>query len=101
MGTLVSDLSKYQKAEVVEYMLSEPLPADTGDWQAKTARLMGLCLKNGIEFFHDPDQRGWACGDELIRKKYTASYSGARTTAGRELLNDAFCSLDNRRITLT
>ena len=53
-------LAKYQKAEVVEYMLSEPLPTDAADCQAKAARLVAICLRNGIEFFHDPDQRGWA-----------------------------------------
>src|SRR5579872_2743163 len=37
-------LAKYQKAEVVEYMLSEPVTADAADWQAKAARLVAICL---------------------------------------------------------
>jgi hypothetical protein len=38
----------------------EPVSIDGGDWQAKAAKLIALCLKSGIELFHDPDQRGWA-----------------------------------------
>ncbi len=41
-------------------MLCEPASIDAGDWQSKAAKLIALCLKAGVEFFHDPDQRGWA-----------------------------------------
>ena len=53
-------LAKYQKSDLIEYMLCEPASIDGDDWQSKAAKLIALCLKNGIEFFHDPDQRGWA-----------------------------------------
>jgi hypothetical protein len=53
-------LAKYQKSDLIEYMLCEPASIDGGDWQSKAANLIGLCLKHGIELFHDPDQRGWA-----------------------------------------
>src|SRR5271169_3805724 len=53
-------LVKYQKSDLIEYMLCEPVSIDGGDWQSKAAKLIALCLKSGIELFHDPDQRGWA-----------------------------------------
>ena len=55
-----SILNRYRKAEVIEYMLSEPLPIDGGGWESNAARLVSLALKHGIEFFHDPEQHGWA-----------------------------------------
>lgn len=51
-------LAKYQKSDLIEYMLCEPASIDSGE--SKAAKLIALCLKNGIELFHDPNQRGWA-----------------------------------------
>jgi len=55
-----SILTKYQKAEVIEYMLREPPRIDGGGWESNAARLIALALTSGIEFFHDPEQHGWA-----------------------------------------
>ncbi len=41
-------------------MLGEPVPVDHGDGGSAADRLIGLVLETGIEFFHDPDQHGWA-----------------------------------------
>ncbi len=55
-----SILSKYQKAEVIEYMLREPLPMDDGGgWESDAARLITLAQRSGIELFHDPEQHAW------------------------------------------
>ncbi len=55
-----SILSKYQKAEVIEYMLREPLPIDDGGgWESDAARLITLAQRSGIELFHDPEQHAW------------------------------------------
>ena len=53
-------LTKYQKSDVIEYMLREPPRIDAGGWESNAARLIGLALRSGIEFFHDPEQHGWA-----------------------------------------
>ena len=55
-----SILTKYQKSDVIEYMLCEPPRIDGGGWESNAARLIGLALRSGIEFFHDPEQHGWA-----------------------------------------
>jgi hypothetical protein len=52
-------LTTYQKAEVIEYMLSEPARADDAEF-SKADFLVRLCLRAGVELFHDPDQHGWA-----------------------------------------
>jgi hypothetical protein len=52
-------LEKYEKAELIGHMLGGPLPSDIGGGSAAD-RLIGLVLDSGIEFFHDPDQHGWA-----------------------------------------
>ena len=52
-------LTQYQKSELIEYMLAEPSRMD-GEWESNTGRLVRLCLKGGVEFFHDPEQHGWA-----------------------------------------
>ena len=52
-------LTTYQKAEIIEYMLSEPARADDADF-SKAEVLVRLCLRVGVELFHDPDQYGWA-----------------------------------------
>ncbi len=53
-------LEKYEKADLIEHMLGAPVPMDHGDSGSAADRLIGLVLESGIEFFHDPDQRGWA-----------------------------------------
>jgi hypothetical protein len=42
-------------------MLNEPLSSDHGDGRSAADRLIALVHETGIEFFHDPDQHGWAC----------------------------------------
>jgi hypothetical protein len=54
-------LEKYEKADLIEHMLGYPVPLDHGDGGSAADRLIGLVLETGIEFFHDPDQHGWAC----------------------------------------
>jgi hypothetical protein len=53
-------LEKYEKAELLEHMLGGPLTVEHGDGGSSAERLIGLALEGGIEFFHDPDQHGWA-----------------------------------------
>ena len=53
-------LEKYEKSELIDYMLREPAHIEDPEWQSKADRLIGLALKAGLELFHDPDQRGWA-----------------------------------------
>ena len=54
-------LEQYEKSALIEYMLDEPsVPADHGEGGSAADRLVGLVLESGIEFFHDPDQHGWA-----------------------------------------
>ena len=54
-------LEKYEKADLLEHMLGAPLPLEHGgDGGSAADRLIGLVLDSGIEFFHDPDQHGWA-----------------------------------------
>ena len=53
-------LEKHEKSDLIEHMLGEPLPLDHGDGGSAADRLIGLVLETGIEFFHDPDQHGWA-----------------------------------------
>ena len=53
-------LEKYEKSQLVEYLLREPVRIEDSEWQSKADRLIGLALDAGLELFHDPDQRGWA-----------------------------------------
>src|SRR5271156_3047606 len=53
-------LEKYEKADLIEHMLGAPVPMDSGDGESAADRLIGLVLESGTEFFHDPDQHGWA-----------------------------------------
>ena len=53
-------LEKYDKSQLVEFMLQEPARNEDPDWKSKADRLIGLALDTGLELFHDPDQRGWA-----------------------------------------
>ena len=51
---------KYEKADLIDHMLSAPVSMDHGDGESAADRLIGLVLESGIELFHDPDQHGWA-----------------------------------------
>jgi hypothetical protein len=53
-------LEQYEQLNLIEYMLDEPVPTDHGEGGSAADRLIGLVLESGIEFFHDPDQHGWA-----------------------------------------
>jgi hypothetical protein len=53
-------LEQYEKSHLIEYMLDEPVPTDHSEGGSASDRLIGLVLNSGIEFFHDPDQHGWA-----------------------------------------
>ena len=53
-------LDKYEKSDLIEYMLGAPVPIDQGDGGSAADRLIGLVLESGIELFHDPDQHSWA-----------------------------------------
>jgi hypothetical protein len=54
-------LEKYGKSDLIEHMLGEPVALDQREGGSSAAdRLIGLVLETGIEFFHDPDQHGWA-----------------------------------------
>jgi hypothetical protein len=53
-------LDKYEKADLVEHMLSGPVPVEDPEWQSRADRLIGLAWAAGLELFHDPDQKGWA-----------------------------------------
>jgi hypothetical protein len=54
-------LEKYGKSDLIEHMLGEPVDLDQREGGSSAAdRLIGLVLETGIEFFHDPDQHGWA-----------------------------------------
>jgi hypothetical protein len=55
-----SILTRYQKADVIDYILREPPRIDSGGWESNAARLIALTLRSGIELFHDPEQHGWA-----------------------------------------
>ena len=52
-------LEKYEKSDLIEYMLNEPVRADP-EWESKADRLIRLAVGTGLELFHDPDQQGWA-----------------------------------------
>ncbi len=53
-------LEQREKLALIEYMLDEPVPVDHSDGGSAADRLIGLVLETGIEFFHDPNQHGWA-----------------------------------------
>ena len=53
-------LEKYEKSDLIEYMLRQPARIEDPEWQSKADRLIGLALDAGLELFHDPDQQGWA-----------------------------------------
>jgi hypothetical protein len=53
-------LEKYEKSQLVEYLLREPARIEDSEWESKADRLIRLALDAGLELFHDPDQQGWA-----------------------------------------
>ena len=53
-------LEKYEKSDLIEYMLRQPVSAEDPEWEPKADRLIRLALSAGLELFHDPDQQGWA-----------------------------------------
>ena len=53
-------LEKYEKSDLIEYMLRQPVRVEDPEWQSKADGLIALALKSGLELFHDPDQQGWA-----------------------------------------
>ncbi len=53
-------LRKYDKLQLMEHMLGEPVPMTDNDGRSAADVLIGLVLESGIELFHDPDQHGWA-----------------------------------------
>jgi hypothetical protein len=53
-------LEKYEKSQLVEYLLQEPARSEDPEWDSKAARMIRLALATGLELFHDPDQQGWA-----------------------------------------
>src|SRR5262249_46936339 len=53
-------LDKYEKADLIEHMLGEPTRLDRREGGCAADTLIGLIVESGIEFFHDPDQHGWA-----------------------------------------
>jgi hypothetical protein len=55
-----SILEKYEKSDLIEYMLRQPVPVEDPEWQSKADRVISLALKSGLELFHDPDQQSWA-----------------------------------------
>jgi hypothetical protein len=53
-------LEKYEKSDLIEYMLRQPARSEDLEWPSRADRLIGLALGAGLELFHDPDQQGWA-----------------------------------------
>ena len=53
-------LAKYEKSDLIEYMLRQPVRAEDPEWESKADQLIRLALGTGLELFHDPDQQGWA-----------------------------------------
>src|SRR5713226_3035949 len=53
-------LEKYEKSDLIEYMLRQPARSEDLEWQSRADRLIRLALDAGLKLFHDPDQQGWA-----------------------------------------
>src|SRR6266446_6766989 len=53
-------LEKYEKSDLIEYMLCQPARSEDPEWQSRADRLIGLASDAGLELFHDPDQQSWA-----------------------------------------
>ncbi len=52
-------LAKYEKSDLIEHMLRQPVHAQDSEWESKADRLIRLALGTGLELFHDPDHQGW------------------------------------------
>src|SRR5881397_3813492 len=57
-------LEKYEKSDLIEYILRQPARSQDLEWQSNADRLIGLAsdaeLELFLELFHDPDQQRWA-----------------------------------------
>jgi hypothetical protein len=53
-------LEKYDKSNLIDFMLNEPVRMDSGGGGSAAERLIALVSESGIEFFHDANQQGWA-----------------------------------------
>jgi len=53
-------LEKYEKSDLIEYMLGQPVRAEDPEWESEADRLIRLAVETGLELLHDPDQQGWA-----------------------------------------
>jgi hypothetical protein len=53
-------LEKYEKSDLIEYMLRQPVRVEDPEWESKADRLIRLGAGTGLELFHDPDQQSWA-----------------------------------------
>ena len=53
-------LENYEKSDLIEYMLRQPMHVEDPEWESKADRLIRLALGTGLDLFHDPDQQGWA-----------------------------------------
>src|SRR6266851_4786370 len=51
-------LEKYEKSDLIEYMLRQPARSKDLEWQSRADRLIRLDLDAGLKLFHDPDQQG-------------------------------------------
>jgi hypothetical protein len=49
-------LRKYEKSDLIEYMLRQPVRAEDPEWESKADRLIRQALGGGLELFHDPDR---------------------------------------------
>src|ERR1700751_2205440 len=52
-----SILEKYEKSELIEYMLRQPARSEDQEWQSKADRLIGLALDAGLSCFMIPTSR--------------------------------------------
>jgi hypothetical protein len=75
-------LEKYEKSDLIEYMLRQPARSEDLEWQSKADRLSGMALDAGLELFHDPDQQGWASvrAVDCVRQYCTDSCGVRRPT---------------------
>src|SRR6266851_4343662 len=53
-------LEKYEKSDLIEYMLLQPARSEDLEWQSNADRSIRLASDAGVELFHNPDQQGWA-----------------------------------------
>src|SRR5262252_76017 len=52
-------LEKYEKSDLIEYMLRQPVRAEDPEGESKADRLIRLAVVTGLELFQYPDQQGW------------------------------------------